>query len=525
MFSLKYIMMKGNKILTFLTLLSGMAIFGSCSKDKGNYEYKTLDAVTINLENIPSAYSVLRFEDISIAPKITYKGELIDPAKPQFPELKFTWEMYPAQIAREIREHHILSESPLLNVTLSQRELPWEVLFTITDTNTGVKTFAKFAVTITSALAEGWLVLYERNGNTDVGLITNNEIAKSQVAEKLFLDIYSVSNGGPMKGTPGSILYSYANLSARKIYVQSSEELSMVNLNTFIKVFDFNQGLFWTKPAVVAPLLLRSTDSRKEFLINNNRVHTIDYTTLVQGDRAFSDPLGGTYGTLASWMATSPAPLDGVFYDQTNKKFLKIILRGSEVVPFTSPQTSAPFDVNNVGMELVMGDMGWNNWEYLVMKDNAGKHWLLSANFKAGDVAGVNIGRAKYDMSNAPEIANINAVTAGNLGEIFYYSANTHLYQFKYIQGVTDQLWTAPAGEVITNISLQKYYNSNRAAGAAFDPKNNCKILYIATYNESTKTGTVYQMGVNETSGAIIAGTEKKYTGFGKIKSMGWKIN
>ena len=504
-------------------LLVGMATIAACSKDKGNYDYKTLDEVTINLENVPETYSVVRFDSINITPEITYKGEMVNLENPQFPELKFTWEMYPT--GREVVERHVLSDSPILDVPLNQRELPWEVLYTITNTNTGVKTFAKFAVSITSALAEGWMVLYERNGATDVGLITNNEISRSQVAEKLFLNIYSASNGGPMKGTPGSILYSYANLNARKLYIQSSQEVSMVNLSTFAKIFDFDQGLFWSRPAVVAPLIFRATDTRKEFLINNNRVHVIDYTVIAQGDRAFSDPLGGNYGTLAPWMATSPAPLDAVFYDQTNKKFMKIITRGSEVVPFASPQTTAAFDVNNVGMELLMGDMGWNNWEYMVMKDNAGKHWLLSANFKAGDVVGVNIGRGKYDMSACPEIANINAVTAGYLGEIFYYSANNHLYQFKYTQGATEQLWTSPAGEVITNISLQKYYNPNRAAGAVFDPKNICKILYIATYNEANKIGTVYQMGVSETSGAIIPGTEKKYTGFGKIKAMGWKIN
>lgn len=516
--------MKGKLILSFLILLTGMAMLSSCSKDKGNYDYKKLDIVTIDVTDVPASYSRLRFEKLNISPKVIYKGEVVNLAKPQFPELKFSWEMYTSQLSRDIVERHTLSDSIALDVDLTQRELFWEVLYTVTNTLTNVKATSKFSLAITPALAEGWMVLYERDGNTDVGLITNNEISKNAVAtEKTFLDIYTASNGAPLKGTPGSISYSYANLAARKIYLQSSQEVSMVNLNTFVKVFDFNQGLFWAKPAVAAPLLFKATEGRKEWLINNNRVHTIDYTTIAQGDRAFSDPLGGTYGTLAPWMAISPAPLDGVFYDQTNKKFLKIILRGTEVVPFTAVQTAAAFDVNNVGMELLMGDMGWNNWEYTVMKDNGGKHWLLSANFKAGDA--INIGKAKYDMSSCPEIANVNSVTAGTLGEIFYYSANNHLYQFKYIQGATAQLWTAPAGEVVTNISLQKYYNSNRALAAVYDPKNYCKILYIATYNEATKIGTVYQMGVNETSGAILPGTEKKYTGFGKIKAMSWKMN
>ena len=156
------------------------------------------------------------------------------------------------------------------------------------------------------------------------------------------------------------------------------------------------------------------------------------------------------------------------------------------------------------------------------MKDNAGKHYLLTANFREGETE--LIGKGKYDMSNCPEITAINSVTAGVFGEIFYYSANNHVYQFKYTPGTTDLLWTAPANEVVTKIALQKYTSTNRAQGVLYDPKNFCKILYVATYNETTKIGTVYQMEVNVTGGAIISGTEKKYTGFGKVKSMGWKL-
>ncbi|TCC97080.1 PKD-like family lipoprotein [Pedobacter hiemivivus] len=517
--------MNGKKILNFLILLSGIILLASCAKDKGNYDYKTLNPVTIDIENVAISYGLERFDILEISPKVMYKGEKVDPVKSQFSELKFSWEMYPAAGVQGITERYILSDSIALKAEMSQRELSWEVLFTVTNTTTGIKAFSKFDVKITPSLAEGWMVLYERDGKTDVGLIANNEISKAQLKkEKLFLDIYSASNGTPLPGTPGSLIFSSANLSAKRLYVQSSQEIAMVVSGTFQKVFDYNQSLFWSKPASTAPILIKATEGRKEFLINNNKVHMIDYTALVQGERAFGDALGGTYGTLAPWMSTSTlgAPFDAIFYDQTNKKFMKLITRGSEIVPISTTQAvTAPFDVNNVGMELLMGDMGWNNLEYLVMKDNANKHWLLTANFRGGEIP--NIGKAKYDMSICPEVANINSVTAGYLGEIFYYSANNHLYQFKYLQNTVGQLWTAPAGETITNIALQKYYYTNHAPGIPFDPKNPCKVLYIATYNESKKVGTVYQVEVNQTEGSLVPGTQKEYTGFGKIKAMAWK--
>jgi len=520
------IKIKNNKkLLQKIVLLFGIiATIFSCSKDKGNYDYTDLDLVTINVDGLPTEYSLLQFDSLKIKPEITYKGQKVNLDKPQFEELAFSWEMYPGRINPAVNERHLIDSTAALNTQIKLRQLIWELVFTVTNKKTGVKAFAKFGVAVTPALAEGWMVLYERNGNTDVGLIKTNDISKTQTKEEVFLDIYAASNNAPIPGLPGSLVFSLANLTGTmRIYIQTSKTAVSVDLGTFRKIISFDDGIFWTKPAVTAPAKVAATDSRKELMINNNKLHVLDYTVIAPGDRAFYDGLGGTYGTLAPWVATSTsAAFDAIVYDQTNKKFLKVALRGAEIVPIATAQSvTAPFNVSNVGMEFLMADLGWNNWEHMVMKDNEGKHFLLTANFKEGETP--VIGKGKYDMSNCPEITAINSVTAGFYGEIFYYSANNHLYQFKYTPGTTGLLWTAPTGEVVTNITLQKSYNSNRAAGVLFDPKNLCKFLYVATYNETTKIGSVYQMEVNTSSGAIIAGTEKKFTGFGKIKAMSWK--
>jgi hypothetical protein len=530
------------KFLTILLLIGGIVV--SCSKDKGNYDYTTLDPTTIDVTGLATTYSVVRFTDyLDINPVITYKGQVVNTTNPQFPELSFSWDMYPsiANVANKTTaERYALGNSLKLHRQMTEPEGSWEVLLTTTNTNTGVKTFAKFIVNITPSLAEGWMVLYERNGTSDVGIIVNNEIARAAATEKLMLDVYAVSNGAPLQGTPTAILHSKSNNAAfspallNTLYVQTNKDMVNVGLTTFQKVGGLAYGIFFSAPAVVSLSYVASTEARKDFIINNNKVYRADYTIIGAGDKFFGDALSGTYGTLAPWMPSSvSASFDAIVYDQTNKKFLKIANRGSDLVPIPIPQNLAVagFDINNVGLTFVMADAGWNNWEYMVMKDDANKYFLLSANFKETEKIGTPavdngaFGKAKYDMSACPEVTSINSVTAGTLGEIFYYSANNHLYQYKYKLGTTDQLWTANAGETITKIMLQKYNtNTNRALGPVFDPKNYCKILYVATYNESTKVGSVYQMEVNPSNGAIIAGTQKSYTGFGKIKDMGWKI-
>lgn len=499
-------------------------LFGSCAKDKGNYDYTVLDTVSIDVSSLAESYSMLRFDTLKLKPVVKYKGQTVNGDKPQFPELSFAWEMYPSAINTSFQEKYTFDSTMALNAIMDKKEAVWTVLFTVTNTVTNVKAFAKFSVAITPSLAEGWMVLYERGGHTDVGLIVNNDITKTAtLQEKVLLDIYSASNGEPLPGTAGSLGYSLVNLTgAHKIYIQSGGEAVSVNPTTFARIDDFS-SIFWTKPAVQKPQLVKITERRKEFMINDNKLHVIDYTILGNGRRAFEDGLTGNYGTLAPWMATTTgAAFDAVLYDQTNKRFMKVVARGTEIIPFTTAQNAtAPYDVRNVGLTFVMADLGWNYWEHAVMKDDAGKYFLLTADFRTGEIA--TIGKGKYDMSNCPEIADVNSISAGYYGEVFYYASSKSVYQFKYSAGTTDKHWTAPGNEKITNISLQKYYNTNPGLGRYYDPKNICKILYIATYDEAAQAGHVYQVEVNQSSGAIIAGTEKKYSGFGKIKAMAWK--
>ena len=83
-------------------------------------------------------------------------------------------------------------------------------------------------------------------------------------------------------------------------------------------------------------------------------------------------------------------------------------------------------------------------------------------------------------------------------------------------------MWEAPDGETVTCVRLQKYQGTGLMVKV---PVNDCEILYIATYNESTGNGTVYQLKVNPSSGAVDKSSQKEFSGFGKIKDMGWKMN
>ena len=124
------------------------------------------------------------------------------------------------------------------------------------------------------------------------------------------------------------------------------------------------------------------------------------------------------------------------------------------------------------------------------MKEGENHYYLLIADF-CGFMTQSTIGVGKYDMMNCKGVTEgITSVTAGYKGEIFYYAAGNgvYLYDYKVSNASGDPVWEAPDGETVTCVRLQKYQGTGLMVKV---PVNDCEILYIATYNESTGNGTV----------------------------------
>ena len=488
----------------------------ACYEDKGNYDYLKLPETRIDVAGIQESYSISRFDNLSIRPKVYYKGELVNADNPQFPELKFIWTAYQAGYDYPVVDGDTLAKQINLNLDVSLSEITWTFLFTVYNATTDVKEFAKFSVKVNASLSEGWMVLYERDGTTDVGLIVNEAIAPAVQRDRAVLDIYSASNT-PMLGKPVAIQHAISG-TPYEVFVVSDQDMSRVSPLTFQTTATY-EDLFWAAPTVRRLQFFSAFSTRRELLLNDNKIHIVSFMTMGSNRTSvfLSDPFLGSYGTLAPWAATSIASnYEGAFYDQTKKAFVFIASYGTEVTSFPDQSTEMAFDCNNVGKEFIMSDYGRNRYEYVVTKDNSNKYYLLLANF-IGDRDRIGVGQ--YPMDICPDISKLTAVAAGYKGEIFYYSTDNKVYQFDYMGNTVSDRWSAPAGETITAVVLQKFYYgelSNR-------PINDCEVIYIATYNESTKNGTVYQLWVDPSSGAIKKETEKSYTGFGKVKTMAWK--
>lgn len=503
-------------IVTLLLLVQG------CYKDKGNYDYSELDEIRIDTSGagIQAEYAVYRYDTLKIEPKIFLNGTPVSNEAQVAEKLSFTWSIFQAVVGNAIQSRDTLSNTIQLKAPITKPAGKWIVLLAVKDRTTQVETYQRFSVDVSEVLSDGWMVLYEKEGNTDVALIVDDRTKTGTVTPRLFLDLIKSGNGAPLEGKPVSMVHSVAPLSGAQVLVASEKDMVAVERSSFGASFQFSD-LFWTPPAEKVVGYLGGSPVRKEMAIVNNRVHTVNFASSgTYRTNKLGVALNGEYGELEKWAPTYyGTTYDAVVYDKTNRKFKYVAANGTSVTDFPAQAATTQFNVGDVGMEMKASDWGLTNYEYSMMRDNTGTYLMVS-NFMG---LNTNVGLKKIDMSASPGVSAATTLSAAYTGQFVLYGSGSDVYIFKYNTGLpAEPAWSAPAGEQVTCVRLQKFYFAQ--IQAVFLPLPH-QVVYIATWNETTKQGKVYSIRIDPSSGAINTSTQRVTEGYGKVKDMSYKWN
>lgn len=510
-------------IFYILFVCTASLICGACYDDKGNYDYIELPEVRIDTAGlgIPSECNITRFERMTLSPNIYYNGKLVndDLSAP----LDYFWTIY-SNVGIGTTDFVVdtLSKSRVLDAEITRAPASYQLQLEVYNRETKLKNFLQISCTVEGEIpTSGWLVFYERADKpetSDVGLVYNTLTKKSWYSDDLvYWNLYSSSNGAPMEGKPVRVMRTVNTLPNDLIVLATEKEMSGVNPESFSREMTFDD-FFYEAPGTTAITayaqggFLSTTVSMGETIISDNKLY------VGGGIRPLGVSMVGTYGELAPWLCLCHDGFTAVVYDQTNACFLGVT-SGVKLSTLVAQSTDAAFDVNNVGAELLMSDWGYANREYFLMKkDNS--YYLASANFMAGS-SNTSMGTGWYDISSSPGISNATSMAVAYQGLYVMYGAGNSVYNLFYtMNNVADKLWEAPSSdEVVTCVQLQKF--DYMALYMAMLPNPNA-VLHIATWNEKTQEGKLYQYAINAASGAL-NGEPKVYTVPGKVKNMGWK--
>jgi hypothetical protein len=504
-------------IMVLFTFLQG------CYKDKGNYDYKALGTVTIDttVTGFQSEFALYRYDTLKINPAVHINGTLVSDEKQVADKFDFTWSVFQGTVGSTLSTRDTLAHTMNLNVPITKPEGIWIVLLTVKELSTRVETYLRFNVKVSEALSDGWVVLYERDGKTDAGLIVDDRSKKNIVKFRLFLDLVKSANGVSLDGKPIGLVHSVAPINSGEVLVASERDMVAVDKASFGKVFLFD-NLFWTPPAAKSLKALVGNFQRKEMVINNNRVHSVNFSSSgTYRTNKLGPAMNGSYGELENWAASFyGANYDAVVYDKTNKKFMYVPLNGTAVIDYPAQLATAQFNPASVGLDMKASDWGLTNYEYSIMSGTDSTYLLIS-NFAAALPTGVALRKINMSKPLNPGLATVTTMATASVGQYLLYGSGSNVYLFKYNSGVAAELaWSAPEGDVVTCVRLQKFYYP--AFSASLMPLAN-QVVYIATWNEAAKTGKVYSYTIDPSSGAISKASERVTEGYGKVKDMSYK--
>lgn len=537
------------KILTSIFVVAVISLTG-CYEDKGNYDYHELESVVIDTAgtDILKEYSIMRFDVLHMEPKIYFEGQLVDDNS-NVP-LSYEWTIFSATTgvgANNVVD--VIGTERCLDAEINRTGGNYLVQLVVTNQNDGIRQFFRVPVAVSEVFDGGWMVFYERAdkpGYSDLALVFNPWTKLNANYNRSYTNLYETTNNELLEGYPIRCMDIAVSLSSGNNYIGLCTDKTLVGVseNGIEKALEFDQ-FFHEPPTKMAPTWYGEHGSgvmsgqNSEVLINDNHVYTNTYSFSATEGRntKFGVPkFDEGIGQLAAWNAEVPNTLNYgiIVYDQTYHKFRYAAYNSAQLEEF-APQDNAvaAFDVNNTGMELVMGDWGRGTsmgaglrpFDYMIMK-KGDERYLAVANFSSSYPSDNNIGVGLYPMDAlCPRIKDATSMSASHVGSFIYYTAGNKVYNFAYDSKLPATVaWEAPsADEKTTCVRIMKYYHGTIYAFGMVPQSDN--LVHIATWNDKTQEGHLYQYLINPASGILDMSESYDYAIPGKVKDMAWKFS
>lgn len=490
----------------FLVVLLCMWTLSSCYKDKGNYDYTDINTVTLG-DPINDSYYVLQFDTLRLNPVISQTIPVEENA------LQYEWSIRKVDnsVAIPSFEIVILSNERNLDAPITVAPGTYRLIYKVTDPNTEISSYLFYEVVVGTNFSQGWLVLqqFEQESTADVSLLV-----QTSESERVIHHVYESVNGVPLHASTsrmgmGSILIP------KEYYFLSDEDGVEIDRNSFAKIKDFDDW-FFTAPTVAKPSVYSvfsppTNTTRTGIMVNDGLVHIKRYggfpgSVLFGGSLLYENDINYSMAPYFMVGDHSTALYMGAFYETISKRF--VALKGpagaltATLEAFPTPGADAPFDPNNIGMDLIYAGPTNTNYLYSAMlRDAAGDHYVYQLNLLNAQVAGL---KTKMNISVSGDVSAVE--NSRSLGYI-YYAVQNKIYLYQIGPNSASEIFSFPAGEEVTKIKI--------------DPNYAISKMMVGTWNGTE--GKLYDFTLSVT-GTFENGTyNSSYDGLGKIVDIMYK--
>ena len=460
----------------------------SCLEDEGNYAYTEVDEITF--EGVEEYYSIARYDDFKVTPGLKHTKD----------SNNYTYKWF---INDGGYDSEVIAETKDLDI----EKLDWapgkhDIYYVVTDEDTEIEYEYRFKVEVLNPFYEGWLVLSEENGGSRLDMI-------SYLFEEYIVknDVLSIANSElELSGVPESLMIYQWDRRVLGIYITTSGNGTVrLTPNTFETSRALSSEFASDQPAdLKADNLVSPYPNYGYAAANGNIYHWFSVWHI-----RYNLPINIIDGVPfeASPYIVKGAPFSTTGYDDTNKRFVTFSgfqARSGEM----APEASTLFDYNT-GKDLIyMTQSRYNGTRaFAFLKDPLdSKHYLaiFSPNkytqYYYGEITATD-----FDMATSYAVSP-------DFGYIFY-AVGGKVYQYDFTQDKTTLM--LDRAEEVTHIKFNEFSKSSDRYDLIGSQ------LVVCTYNGSANGGVVELYDVPPVNGQITL--ESSYSGFGKIKGIGYR--
>lgn len=440
------------KNILIASMLGACVFLASCAKDKGNYDYKPHEKITV--EGIESSYTKISEADkLTITPTVSST----DPNA----QLEYLWGIYETNVQGYAPVLDTLAKTKNLDYLIKQPAKGWVLVYRVTNKNTGYSSYFTSTINVVTQFTRGWYVAKDDGSKTDLDLfLTPTSIEPEGKME----NIYSTVNGKSLEGKANLLTFisSYKSTvtgtlgNTRTLFITTDKDISAANINTLKEIRGYTT-LFYDPPAIKAPAAV-FMGSAANYLINNGKCHSIyamSANTGQFGVAKIKDDVGTPYNLSRYFLASYIT--DPYFFDQTSSSFLMGTGTGA-VMTAVSDATTTKMSANNNNKNMLY--MGYKAGPspltgYAVFQDKTNITLKILSQITPSKTA---FSMVNDTLSTSEKLYNATRYMLLDGDEnLMYFAVGNDVYSRNLSNRFEQLQFTVPAGEEITFMRHRKY--------------------------------------------------------------------
>ncbi len=508
--------MKTFRLLYVLGIVAAGVALASCARDKGNYDYRQINEVTI--AGLPTGEQfILRSQAVNVIPDLesSLAGD----------ESDYTYEW------TYVKENRVIGSSfPMTGVFATTRNLEnfhyplpadtYTIYYTVTDHGTGIKWQAYYTITVQTEIYEGFLVMNDIEGvmRLDMLSYTPNSTVGQLGTFQQITDVLAFQGSAlPQQSGPIAIsVFTDANAPSEgySIFLLTNTSTSQIASATFEyqPSYDLSSRFLSNVPYGIRARSILPGSSSAGLLID------WDYKAYIYAranNALWSSPLNSIDGGVTFFKAspfTAGSSTEGyVIFNEDNKKFYRMDRATGALTVTPHAETNVVFtDMTLIAAKQIYSSPKYR-LTYLLRNETTKACKLLRFTYD---------GELSYSQdlleASVPGIGTATHIaTSTEFPTYVFYCSGGKLYQYDTADRISRLMIDFGADKTVTYIDIPTNIMSAKYAFAR-------DRLIVCTRDNTTGAGAMTLYNVPAANGTLTA-TSMSWTGFGKIVSVAYR--